>query len=99
LTPHTLLIVDDSEDHRFITVTELRRIKTPIPFAVEEVPGALEALNALDRLVKAQHQVLVLCDYRMPRMGGIDLLRATRARHGAKNIRLVVYSSTDQGVA
>lgn len=32
-------------------------------------------------------------------MTGLDLVRAIRSQHPGRSIRLVVYSSTDQGVA
>jgi CheY-like chemotaxis protein len=99
VTQHVLLIVDDSDDHRFITVTELRRVKTTPPFTIEEASNANDALQIIDRLARVNSIVLILCDYRMPRMGGLDLLRVVRSRHPGKGLRFVVYSSTDQGVA
>jgi CheY-like chemotaxis protein len=43
-------------------------------------------------------RVLVFSDYRMPSMGGIELLKAIRQRWPKEPVRVVIYSSTDQGV-
>lgn len=93
-----ILVVDDSEDHRYITTTELRRVRTREPFRIAEAARGDEALDAIPGLLRESSHLLVLSDYRMPNMGGVELLRAARARFPTDRLRFVIYSSTDHGV-
>lgn len=96
--PNTILVVDDSDDHRFITLTELSRLSVP-GLRIEQADGAEAALTRIPRILSESGGLLILADYRMPRMGGIELLQAVRHRHPKAPIRFVVYSSTDAGVS
>lgn len=96
--PSSILVVDDSEDHRFITLTELSRLAVP-NVRLEQADGAEAALAKVPRLLEESHALLILADYRMPRMGGVELLRAVRHAHPRAPIRFVIYSSTDAGVS
>lgn len=93
-----ILVVDDSEDHRYITTTELRKVRSKEPFRIAEASRGDEALEAIPRLLEESSHVLVLSDYRMPNMGGVELLRAARAQYPTDRLRFVIYSSTDHGV-
>lgn len=95
---HCILVVDDSEDHRFITLTELRRLGLA-HVRLEEADGAEAALTKVPRLLSESASLLILADYRMPRMGGVELLRSVRHAYPKAPIRFVVYSSTDAGVS
>lgn len=94
-----VLVVDDSDDHRFITATALRRTKSISPFVVEEAPGGPQAVERLGQLTRLNQPILVLSDYLMPYMDGLELLHAIRKKWGRDKVRVVIYSSTDQGVA
>lgn len=93
-----ILVVDDSEDHRYITTTELRRVRASEPFKIEEAARGEEALAKIPGLLRDHQNVLVLSDYRMPNMGGVELLRAARNQFTTERLRFVIYSSTDHGV-
>ena len=68
----TVLIVDDSIDHQMLA----RRRLTDAGWDVRVATSADEALGALDGVD------LVLLDYRLPGMSGIDALREIRHRKG-----------------
>jgi len=72
VTRQSLLIVDDEPDLRWV----LRGLFEDEGFAVREAGCGEEAL----RLFEAEAPDVVLSDMRMPRMAGIELLRAVRAR-------------------
>jgi two-component system, response regulator FlrC len=93
-----VLVVDDSDDHRFIAVTELQRLKLPKKLRIEQAASGHEALEQVATLLREGLRVLVFSDYRMPQMGGIELLKAIRQRWPHEPVRVVIYSSTDQGV-
>jgi len=63
-----LLIVDDEENMRHMLAALLGRLH----YAVETAPDGLAALA----MVRARQYAFVLCDIKMPRMGGLDFLRA-----------------------
>lgn len=93
-----VLVVDDSDDHRFIAMTELQRLKLPKRVRIEEAASGDEALAQVAKMLRDGLRVLVFSDYRMPKMGGIELLNAIRKSWPHEPVRVVIYSSTDQGV-
>lgn len=68
----TFLVVDDMELMRAVTVNQLRAM------GCEKVLSAKNGAEAL-RLLHARHIDVVLADWNMPVMSGLDLLRAVRA--------------------
>jgi two-component system chemotaxis response regulator CheY len=69
-----ILIVDDSKAMRAIVMRTLRQAGYG-DRALEEAGDGLEALKA----IRASAPDLVLCDWNMPEMSGIELLQALRA--------------------
>ncbi len=69
-----LLIVDDSKAMRMIVRRALRQANI-VEHSVEEASNGEEALEKL----RAGGFDLVLADWNMPQMNGIDLLKAVRA--------------------
>jgi two-component system chemotaxis response regulator CheY len=68
-----ILVVDDSKAMRMIVKRTLRQAGFN-NIDVNEAENGAEALQA----IKADPPGLVLCDWNMPEMNGIDLLRALR---------------------
>ncbi|MCA9187849.1 MAG: response regulator [Pirellulaceae bacterium] len=68
-----ILIVDDSKAMRMIVGRALKQIGLPNTQIIEACDGT-EAVN----IIAAQSPDLVLSDWNMPQMKGIDLLRAVR---------------------
>lgn len=69
-----ILVVDDSKAMRMIVRRTLRQIGFS-PDSVTEASSADEALE----LIKGEVPDLLLCDWNMPGMSGIELLRNIRA--------------------
>ena len=68
-----VIVADDSKVMRRIVIRTLRQ--AGYEWDVVEAENGLEALQ----LVQSQHPDLVLSDWNMPEMTGIDLLRSLRA--------------------
>ena len=68
-----ILIVDDSKAMRMIVVRTLRQAGYG-GAVIEEAANGKEALKAIEAIKPD----LVLCDWNMPEMSGMDLLRALR---------------------
>jgi signal transduction histidine kinase len=79
-----IVLADDNADMR----DYLRRLLRP-RYAVEAVPDGEAALAA----VRAQRPDLVLADIMMPRMDGLELLRALRADPETASIPIVLLSA------
>lgn len=95
-TRRCVLVIDDDENHRLVTGRVLERLQREAPFDLEMAEGGSVGLAKLARLVDAGIAVLVLCDYKMPEMDGLAVLRATRSRHPGKPIRFVMFTSVEQ---
>lgn len=68
-----ILIVDDSRAMRLIVARTLRQCSVPITSITEAADGS-EALP----IAKAKAFDLIICDWNMPTMNGLELLRALR---------------------
>ncbi|MCX5730882.1 MAG: response regulator, partial [Deltaproteobacteria bacterium] len=68
-----VLVVDDDENVR----RSLRRVLGRTNFTVLEAPEAAAALEILER----EPVQVVVSDYRMPGMDGVEFLRLVKERH------------------
>ncbi len=86
-----VLVVDDEENIRLVLRTLLKKHGYEVEVA-EEGEGALAALESFDPDV-------ILTDVRMPRMGGLDLLAALKAKqHPATVIVMSAYGNVDLAI-
>ncbi len=86
-----VLVVDDEENLRLVLRTLLKKHGYEVEVA-EEGEGALRALDTFDPDV-------ILTDVRMPRMGGLDLLAALKAKqHPATVIVMSAYGNVDLAI-
>jgi len=86
-----VLVVDDEENIRLVLRTLLKKHGYEVEVA-EEGEGALTALDAFDPDV-------ILTDVRMPKMGGMGLLAALRAKqHPATVIVMSAYGNVDLAI-
>ncbi len=85
-----LLIVDDSRAMRLIIKKTLRRAGVKPTETVEAENGA----QALE-LCQQGPPDLILCDWHMPEMSGIDLLRALRKEGITTDFGFITSESTD----
>jgi two-component system response regulator AtoC len=86
-----VLVVDDEENIRLVLRTLLKKHGYEVEVA-EEGEGALTALDSFDPDV-------ILTDVRMPKMGGMGLLAALRAKqHPATVIVMSAYGNVDLAI-
>jgi two-component system, chemotaxis family, chemotaxis protein CheY len=84
------LVIDDSRTVRAI----LRAILTEIGLTVVEAANGREGL---DRLRDAEDVGVVLVDWNMPEMNGLEFIRAVRAQRAYDPVRiLMVTTETEQ---
>jgi CheY-like chemotaxis protein len=82
----TVLIADDSKTSQMLVKTTLSRLPEV------EILTADNGLEALDVLGKNSVDLLVT-DINMPEMDGIELVRAVRKAHDAKNLPIVIITA------
>ena len=86
------LVVDDSKTIRMI----IRRVLTELGFEVCEAANGIEALKVLDAEKTAVS--LVLADWNMPEMNGLELVKSLRQRREFASIKiLMVTTETEIG--
>ncbi|HEV2272127.1 MAG TPA: response regulator [Steroidobacteraceae bacterium] len=82
-----ILCVDDEQD----ALTILRLFLSAHGFAITVASSATEAL----RLVADRHPDLIITDYAMPDMNGLDLCRALRGSGETHDIPIILHSGVD----
>jgi DNA-binding NtrC family response regulator len=86
-----ILVVDDSADAREV----LSRNLTAEGYEVMTAPGVTEAV----RILEASPADLVITDLKMPKVGGIDLIRHVRARFRDVGVIMITgYASVETAV-
>ena len=90
-TPKSILVIDDEENMCHMLATVL----TKAGYTVDTATNGREGIDKLD-----QHNFeFVLCDIKMPRMGGMDFLKAAGERlKGITVIMMSAYGSIDSAV-
>jgi DNA-binding NtrC family response regulator len=90
-TPASILLVDDDAAFRHVMSGELRRLG----FEVATAGSGEDAIAHLAR----QERDIVLLDFRLPGMDGLESLKAIRARHpAAEVIMLTGHGSIDNAI-
>ena len=97
---NTILLVEDNADDEELTLRAFRRSK--VLNQVEVVRDGVEALDYLfatgahaDRDPKAMPAVILL-DLKLPKLGGLDVLRRVRADERTRRIPVVVLTSSNE---
>jgi two-component system chemotaxis response regulator CheY len=83
------LVIDDSRTVRLIIGQVLREIGM-------EVLEAAHGLEALEQLERNPDVDLMLVDWNMPRMNGLDFIRAVRADRAYDAVRILMVTSEAQ---
>lgn len=86
-----ILVVDDSRAMRMIVKRTLRQAG----FVNIEVSEADNGRSALDRIAE-DAPALILCDWNMPEMNGIELLRDLRRRGDGTNFGFVTSEASPE---
>lgn len=92
----TLLLVEDNEDDRFLTMRGLRKL--PYTVKVETARSGDEALTLLMAAAGNREAALpsvVMLDLQMPRIGGLSLLARIRELFDDKRLPVIILSSSD----
>lgn len=89
MTKLRVLIVDDNEDHRFLTQRAIRALGIDA-----EVFAAGSGDEGLKR-VENDAPNLVLLDIKMPGTDGFEVLRRIRERDASRSLPVVMFSSSE----
>ena len=92
VTPRSILLVDDDEDHLFL----LRRILVAGDYTVDMCKDGLEALNRIFGPDHPNLPSLIILDIRMPNIHGIDFLKIIRRNITTREIPVIVVSALGQ---
>jgi two-component system response regulator len=97
---NTILLVEDNADDEELTLRAFKKSK--VLNQVEVVRDGVEALDYLfatgtyaDRDPKAMPSVILL-DLKLPKLGGLDVLRRVRADERTRRIPVVVLTSSNE---
>jgi CheY-like chemotaxis protein len=93
-----ILVADDNEDHRFLTVRALRDVEGVI-LEVETVSDGEEALDYVyrrGRYTSSQRPHLILLDLKMPKVNGLEVLEQVKADPDLRSIPTVVLTSSER---
>jgi two-component system chemotaxis response regulator CheY len=83
----TIMVVDDSRIMRNIVKNTFSLLKIPCQFV--EAGTGIEALQKL----QLQPIHLILLDWNMPELSGLDFLKQVRAREEYKNLPIIMVTS------
>jgi len=88
-----ILLVEDNEDDELLTLRALKKNNI-----LNEVVVAHDGVEALDRLFApgALLPQVILLDLNLPRMGGLEVLRAVRADERTKLLPVVMLTSSKE---
>lgn len=92
-----VLLVEDNPDEERLALRALR--STGIPLEIVVLRDGHEALQHIEKFesdAEAKHPALVLLDLKLPKVGGIEVLRRLRGIARLKHIPVVVCSSSDE---
>ncbi|MDR2048593.1 MAG: response regulator [Treponema sp.] len=83
----TILVVDDSRIMRNIVMNTFNQLKIPCQF--------VESANGRDALAQLQNRQidLVLLDWNMPELSGIDFLKKVRSMEQYKSLPIIMVTS------
>ena len=92
-----ILLVEDDDDHVFL----IRRALADVEGVAVAIEVAGDGEQAIERLARSRFEPggrpqLVLLDLKMPRMGGLEVLRQLRADEAARGLPVVVLTSSER---
>jgi len=96
-SPVRVLVAEDNEDHRFLTVRALRQAGGE-GVAVDAVRDGEQALDYLYRRGDyggRERPHLIVLDLKMPRINGLEVLEKVKADDELRSIPVVVLTSSD----
>ena len=92
MKPKTILLVEDNPSDIELTRRALQKIRIANELVVAE-----DGVDALDYLYRAQDQpALVLLDLKLPRVGGLDVLRRIRMEERFRYLPVVIFTTSSE---
>lgn len=88
-----ILLVDDDEDDRQIFTEAVKILK--LPAQIIQATNGVQALSLISDPSVPAPEIMVF-DFNMPRMNGLELLRAVRAKSAHKKTPIVMYSTSSR---
>jgi len=92
LKPKTILLVEDNQSDIELTRRALQKIRIANKLVVTE-----DGVDALDYLYQVQDlPALVLLDLKLPRVGGLDVLRRIRMEERFRYLPVVIFTTSSE---
>ena len=91
-----ILLVEDDPDHEALAIRALR--KANVANIINVARDGAEALEYMEGIIAGTEQLpqLVLLDLKLPKVEGLDVLRAIRASDKTALLPVVVLTSSDE---
>lgn len=91
-----ILLVEDDPDHEALAIRALR--KANVANEIKVAHDGAEAIEFMKEIAegKARRPQLVLLDLKLPKVEGLEVLRAIRATDGTAMMPVVVLTSSDE---
>lgn len=92
-----VLLVEDNEDDAMLARRALRRLKREI--AIEHVDDGAKAVQYLEEAMTSTDDDMpsvILCDLKLPKRTGVEVLQWFRSQPGGKETPFVMLTSSDQ---
>lgn len=90
----TLLLVDDDPDDMELIRTAFEFVDTKL--YLHEVNDGIEALDHLEKLSEEEFPCLIVLDFNMPRMNGLEVLQQLKTNDRYNSIpRVILTTSSD----
>lgn len=86
----SVLVVDDSRSQR-------RQMRTLLEVQRLNVLEAADGVEALEVMAESPHVSLVITDFQMPRMDGLELIRELRNDHRSNQLAIIAVSAVGSG--
>jgi two-component system chemotaxis response regulator CheV len=86
---HRIVLIDDDIDDHEIFLNSLQNLNHPI----RTFTSGKRALHYLHQLQRSDHPSVIVTDYEMPEMDGMEVLKAIKQSPLLYHIPVIVYSS------
>lgn len=94
MTQKPILLVEDNDDDADLTTMAFRDADVANP--IVRVRDGVEAIAHLHGGAEQSPPVVVLLDLKLPRVSGIEVLKAIRATDSTKHLPVVILTSSDE---
>lgn len=92
MEPITILLVEDNEDDRYLTIRALRKLPVNL-----EISIAKNGEEALKTVMSSENSLpdLMLLDLQLPKIGGTTLLERIREKYDNNKLPTLILTSSD----